>query len=83
MFSNPVFADRKRNGDATKVSAIMTAIVLPGIMNPKRLNMGPKSPFGAKAYSNTTPATAGGNTIGKSIKVSTITFPGKFLVAIK
>ncbi len=32
MFSNPTLADLKRNGDATKVSAIITAIVLPGIM---------------------------------------------------
>ena len=76
-------ADLKRNGDATKVSAIITAIVLPGIINPNLLNMGPNSPFGAKAYSSATPATAGGNTIGKSIRVSKIVFPGKFLVAMK
>jgi hypothetical protein len=35
MLSNPVFAERKRNGEATKVSAIITAIVLPGKMYPK------------------------------------------------
>ena len=66
-----------------KLSAIITAIVLPGIINPNLLNMGPNSPFGAKAYSSTIPATAGGNTIGKSIRVSKIDFPGKFLVVIK
>ena len=48
MFSNPTLADLKRNGDATKVSAIITAIVLPGIMNPGLLNMGPKSPLARK-----------------------------------
>jgi hypothetical protein len=83
MFSNPSLADLKRNGDATKVSAITTAKVLPGMMNPGLLNKGPSSPFGAKVYSNATPATAGGNTMGKSIIVSRIVFPGKLLVTMK
>src|SRR5208283_1130908 len=83
MFSNPTLADLKRNGDATKVSAITTAMVLPGMMNPGLLNRGPSSPFGAKVYSNATPATAGGNTMGKSIIVSRIVFPGKLLVTMK
>jgi hypothetical protein len=61
---------------------MITATVLPGKMYPKCLNIGPKRPFGAKAYNNATPATAGGKTIGKSIRVSMTVFPGKFLVAM-
>ena len=83
MFSNPVFADLKRNGDATKTSAIITAIVYPGITNPNIFSKGPNSPFGAKAKSRATPATAGGRTNGKSITVSITALPGNFLVAIK
>jgi hypothetical protein len=83
MFSNPVFADFKRNGDATKIWASTTAIVPPGTVNPKPFNMGPNSPLGAKAKSKATPATAGGSTMGKSIRVSRIVFPGNFLVTIK
>ena len=40
MFSNPVLADLKRKGDATKVSAMITAIVLPAIMYPKLIEYG-------------------------------------------
>jgi len=82
-FSKPDFADLKMNGDATKIWASTTAIILPGMVMPKTVNIGPSSPFGAKAKSNATPATAGGNTMGKSISVSMIDFPGNFLVTKK
>jgi hypothetical protein len=49
MFSNPVLADLNRKGDATKHSAMITAIVLPGMINPNLLKMGPNMPLGAKA----------------------------------
>lgn len=81
MFSNALLADRSISGEATNTCARITANVLPGRVMPTAVNMGPKSPFGAKANSKATPATAGGKTTGISIRVSRMVLLRKLRVA--
>jgi len=59
-------ADLTYNGAATKVCARTTAVVVKGRLIPKRLNVEPNNPLRPNAINNASPATEGGNMIGRS-----------------
>src|SRR6202035_4403534 len=74
-------AARMKNGKATKVCAITTAVAVKVTAIPFVDNHSPSGPLRPKSMSNAKPVTIGGSTIGKSTRVSTIIFPRNWYLA--
>ncbi len=73
--ANALIADLTKKGEATKISAMMTAICVKGISIPASVKYGPNRPRRPNVTKRATPATAGGSSMGKSTRVSTTGYP--------